>query len=312
MDDESLVSVIIPFFNAKRFVQEAIESVLAQTYKEWELLLVDDGSTDRGSSIALSYVEKEPTRIRYFEHEGHENRGLSASRNLGIRNAKGEYIAFLDADDVWLPRKLQEQVGILASFPEAAIVYQTGQVWYGWTGNSADIRRDYMQDLSVPVNTLVKPPRLVGLFLRSEGTVPSIASILARRRIVRHVGGFEDAFRGMYEDQVFLFKICLELPVFVASGCACRYRQHEDSMVKTALRTGQHAPARLNFLTWLSKYLKQHEVRDSDIWRVLNHQLWLWRLLSRFPVLERITEPTARLRVVLGWKAALREQLGNE
>src|SRR5262245_21147944 len=100
-----LVSVIISFLNAERFIQEAIESVFAQGYEHWELLLVDDGSTDESTAIARRYTAQHPERVRYLEHAGHQNRGLSASRNLGIRHAQGEYIAFLDADDVWLPHR---------------------------------------------------------------------------------------------------------------------------------------------------------------------------------------------------------------
>src|SRR5262245_22187425 len=107
------VSAIMIFLNAAQFLQEAIWSVFAQTYDDWELLLVDDGSTDGGTDIALRYAHRYPQRVCYLEHPGHQNRGMSASRNLGIRNAKGDYIAFVDADDVWLPSKLAQQVAVL-------------------------------------------------------------------------------------------------------------------------------------------------------------------------------------------------------
>src|SRR5437773_4242914 len=99
MTNKPLVSVIIIFLNAEKFIEEAIESVLAQTYDHWELLLVDDGSIDSSTEIALRYAEQYPGKVNYLEHEGHQNRGMSASCNLGIRNTKGEYIAFLDVDD---------------------------------------------------------------------------------------------------------------------------------------------------------------------------------------------------------------------
>src|SRR6266542_3309857 len=98
-----LVSVVVPFWNASAFLEEAIASVFAQTFQSWELLLIDDGSSDGSTEIAKRYAERFPGRVRYFEHERHANRGVAASRNLGVRHAKGPYIAFLDADDVWLP-----------------------------------------------------------------------------------------------------------------------------------------------------------------------------------------------------------------
>src|SRR5262245_39269876 len=100
MTGPPLISAITIFLNGDRFIREAIESVLAQTYQSWERLLGDDGSTDGSSAIALEYASRFPGRIRYIEHEGHHNRGMSASRNAGIRHARGRYIALLDADDV--------------------------------------------------------------------------------------------------------------------------------------------------------------------------------------------------------------------
>ena len=109
------VSPIVIFLDAKSFFGEAIESIIGQDYADWELLLVDDGSTDGTADIARRYAELDSQRIRYLSHPGHENRGMSASRNLGIREARGEYLAFLDADDTWLPGKLTRQVAILDS-----------------------------------------------------------------------------------------------------------------------------------------------------------------------------------------------------
>src|SRR3712207_4093497 len=120
---EPSVSVITIFLDEERFIEEAIESVLAQRYDNWELLLVDDGSTDGSTQIALRYAERYPEKVRYLEHPGHENRGRSATRNVGTSYARGEHIGFLDADDVWLPHKLQQQVEILNSHPEAGMVY---------------------------------------------------------------------------------------------------------------------------------------------------------------------------------------------
>src|SRR5262245_36560058 len=99
MSDKPLVSVIIIFFDAEQFIKEAIESVFAQTYDAWELLLVDDGSTDGSPAIAERCAKRYSGKVRHLEHGGRQNRGMSASRNLGIANANGEYIAFLDADD---------------------------------------------------------------------------------------------------------------------------------------------------------------------------------------------------------------------
>jgi len=259
--------------------------VFEQTYDNWQLLLVDDGSIDRSREIAHGYANRYSERVYYFEHERHRNRGMSASRNLGIRNAQGAYIAFLDADDVWLPNILEEQVGILEAYPEAAMVYGPMEYWYSWTGNPEYCERDHVEKLGVPPNAVIEPPRLLPLFLRNKAAVPS--GILVRRGVIERVGGFEDTFRGEYEDQVFCAKICLDAPVFASGQCWYRYRQHPDSCVLIGQKTGETYSARLFFLNWLTKYLSEQKVRDRAVWRSLALEFWRYRRPRAFRLLRR-------------------------
>jgi glycosyltransferase involved in cell wall biosynthesis len=227
------VSVVTIFLDAARFLEEAVISVLVQTYAHWELLLVDDGSTDGSSEIAHAFAARHPDRIRYLEHPGHANRGMSASRNLGIRHARGEYIALLDADDVWESEKLAQQVALLEAHPEVGLVYGAPLYWYGWTGDPADARRDRSPELPVPAGTVVHPPELT---LRSyplgPGSAPCPSDLLFRRSVAERVGGFEERSHGiyaLYEDQAFLAKVCLTAPVLVTDDVVARDRQHPGS-----------------------------------------------------------------------------------
>jgi glycosyltransferase involved in cell wall biosynthesis len=285
LSNQPLVSVVIIFWNAERFIQEAIESVLVQTYSARELLLVDDGSSDGSTAIARHYAGRHPERVRYLEHPGHANLGMSASRNLGIRDAHGTYLAFLDADDVWFSNALEAQVAILEAHPEAAMLYGPIQWWFSWTGRPEDRERDYVERLGVPPDAVIKPPGLLPLFLRDKAAVPS--GILARREIVEWVGGFEDAFRGEYEDQVFCAKICLKAPVFASGQCWYRYRQHPDSCVLRGQQTGETHAARLRFLNWLARYLSEQRVRERGVWRALELEFWRYRHPRAFRLLRR-------------------------
>ena len=103
------VSAIIIFFNAERFLKEAIQSVLAQDFNSWELILVDDGSTNSGTAIARSFTSIDH-RIRFVTDEHRRNLGTAAARQMGIDHSRGEFIAFLDADDLWEHTKLADQV----------------------------------------------------------------------------------------------------------------------------------------------------------------------------------------------------------
>ena len=287
MSKDSLVSVIIIFLNEAKFIQEAIASVFSQTYVNWELILVDDGSFDGSSKIASRCAAQRPENVRYFEHHGHENHGMSASRNLGIRHARGEYIALLDADDIWLPHKLEEQVRIMASQAEAAMVYGASQYWHSWTGNSEDIESDYMPKLGIEPDTMVRPFTLLTRSLESRCPTPCPSDILLRREIVERVGGFEESFTGvyqLYEDQAFLAKLYLKAPVFVSSACWDRYRQHPESCVAVAQREGREYAVGLFYLNWLEKYLLAQGVQDKELWDALIKK----RRRYRHPKLSRL------------------------
>ena len=109
-DQTELCSIIMPAYNSEKYISEAIESVLKQTYTNWELLIVNDCSTDNTEEIIKSYQQRK-TKIKLINQK--ENQGAANARNTGIQNAKGKYIAFLDADDIWREEKLQKQIQIL-------------------------------------------------------------------------------------------------------------------------------------------------------------------------------------------------------
>ncbi|MGH7230264.1 MAG: glycosyltransferase family 2 protein [Nitrospiraceae bacterium] len=263
MSEKPLVSTVIIFFNEERFLEEAIESVFHQTYDQWELLLIDDGSTDGSSKIARRYAEAFPAKVRYVEHEGHQNRGMSASRNLGIQHARGDYVALLDADDAWVSSKTEEQVAILESHPEAAMVYGPLLWWYSWREDTGGQERDLQQQLGLEPDQVIYPPALVSLFVANEGKTPS--GILIRRRAAADIGGFEDRFHGLYEDQVFHVKLGLKAPVYVASRAWYKWRKHPDSCCTVLVGTQAYSQARLAFLQWAETYCRHQSVQDAEL-----------------------------------------------
>ncbi|CAN5854999.1 hypothetical protein BH20GEM3_BH20GEM3_09380 [soil metagenome] len=278
------VSVITIFLNGERFIEEAIRSVFAQTYTDWELLLVDDGSTDASTAIARRYAAAHPQKVRYLEHPGHQNRGAAASRNLGVRNAQGEYIAFLDSDDVYLPHKLEEQVPLLDSLPEAAMLYGRARLWHTWNDNPEDMWRDELTKAAPrgKRNTLIQPPELFTCNMRDPHCYPTPSSVLARREAIDAVGGFEESFRNTFEDMTLFLKILLHFPVFVADRCWDLYRQHPDSCWAVAKKKGQYRPgrpypAREAFLHWLETYLESRGMRGTKAWKELQKTLRPYR-----------------------------------
>ena len=225
-DCRPLISCSTCLFNAEKIIEEAIESIFAQTYSRWELLLVDDGSSDGSTEIALRYARQYPTRILYLEHAEHRNLGAGTSRDLGIQHAAGEYIAFLDADDIWLPEKLDKQLAIFEVHPQAGMVFGSHNRWFSWTGKLEDITRDEqfpaLWDSDIQLDTLVQPPKLFVQYLQDRVGAPLTCGALMRRSVIEDVGGFDQSVSYLNEDGPFFAKIYLKTPVFIETGCGDR------------------------------------------------------------------------------------------
>jgi glycosyltransferase involved in cell wall biosynthesis len=293
--DQPLVSVITIFFNEERFLQEAIDSVLAQHYPRWELLLIDDGSTDRSPAIAQHNAALHPGRILYLEHQGHQNRGKCASRNLGLQKASGHFVTFLDADDVFRPEKLERQSRLLMEHP-VAMVYGPTLYWRSWETPPTGGRRNSIGRLGVTPDRIYPPPHLLKLFLLDGGTVPCICGLIVRKSVALDVGGFDERIEHLFEDQVLLAKICVRYPVFVESGCWDQYRQHPRSTSHQAISSGSYHPTRPNpahrdYLAWLKNHLAETGICDPELNAALHAATWPYR----HPVLDR-------LRRAAGWQ----------
>ncbi|MDP9291162.1 MAG: glycosyltransferase family 2 protein [Verrucomicrobiota bacterium] len=294
-DHMPAVSVIVPFLNASRFFQEAIDSVFAQTYSDWELLLIDDGSTDDSTLIAKQFAAAYPDKVRALEHPNHENRGASASRNLGITNARGKYIAFLDADDVWFPQKLVEQLAILEAHPTAAMVYGATEWWYSWDESSGANTRDHQQAICVPPESLLQPPEILHGYLSQAIPVPCPCGVLVRRETIDRVGAFEAEFKTLYDDQVFYTKVTLRSPIFVSGKCWERYRQHAGSLCSQAERTGEGTEARDRYLRWVKQYFVEQRVEDTRLLRTLAIEVKLSKQQRHPFIVRKLREKLGRV-----------------
>lgn len=278
MSSAPVVSVVMSFLNAERFMEEAIESVFAQTYPHWELLLVDDGSTDGSSAMARSYAARHPGKVSYLEHPGHRNRGTSASRNLGIANAGGNYVAFLDADDVYLPDRLERHVSLLETMPEVDMVQSDALRWYSWSGATL---RDVRGRCPSQVNTVLRPPSMLRQSLYDDplrGWFPCVCSATLRRSAVTGAKGFQEEFFDLCEDWVFFTKVYVHRNVYVTDDVVAKYRKHPGSTLHRALADrksllGRRYDAHVAYLRWLKTYLERND-GDRALIRLLRRKLW--------------------------------------
>jgi glycosyltransferase involved in cell wall biosynthesis/peptidoglycan/xylan/chitin deacetylase (PgdA/CDA1 family) len=271
------VSIVTTFLDPPAgFFRDALDSVMAQTFGDWELLLVNDGSGDESSRIAEEYAGREP-RIRLLHHAKRANRGMGASRNLAFHHARGDYVAFLDADDVWLPDKLERQVAVLDRWPEAGLTYWNTLSWYSWTGNPRDQGRDRLRKLGLPRDRLLYPPLPIVRFLEGDAAIPVIGSLLARRSAVEAVGGFEDEYAGLYEDQVFYARMMLSHPIVVTGGWEEKYRRHARATTKLTRSSGGTYEEHRKYIQWLNRYLSEQGWQGTQLWRLARRRLWYTR-----------------------------------
>lgn len=207
------VSVVIPVFNRGKFICATIESVLSQTYRDFEVIAVDDGSQDDSREVLDSFGSS----IRCLEHPGRANRGQSASINLGMRNACGELIAILDSDDLWLPHKLAAQVECLESHPEVGLVYGNG-----WAIDEKDVRkypiypaghREYSDAGRVLLDCYLSLP----------------SNALVRADVYRKVGEFDEKLRASQDHDMVIRIAEVTKLAYIDSHLWC-YRRHGGSI----------------------------------------------------------------------------------
>lgn len=203
------VSVIVPAYNAEKTLEAAVRSVLAQTMTDWELLLLDDCSRD-GTWALAQRLAGEDERIRILRHDA--NRGVSYSRNLGVRTAEGEYVAFLDSDDLWAPDKLEKQLALAREHPEGTL-YFTGSAFI-----SADGRAN---------RYILSVPERVDYRTLLRQNVISCSSVLARRELLLRYPMENDA---IHEDYAVWLKILRrEGDAFAVNEPLLTYRVSEHS-----------------------------------------------------------------------------------
>lgn len=247
--------MIIPTYNRLPMVQEAVESVLAQDFEDFELIVVDDGSTDGTAEVIRKYGR----RVRLIEHA--HNRGVSAARNTGILHSRGKYIAFLDSDDLWVKGKLRIQVNFLDENPQYLLCY-TDEIW---------IREGKR------VNPMKRHSKYSGWIF--EKCLPlciiSPSSAMMRRVLFQKVGLFDEALP-VCEDYDFWLRVSVRFPIFFINK-------------KLIIKRGGH-PDQLSHRSWgndryriiaLEKLLSEYPLKEQEREMVLSEMKKKCQILSK-------------------------------
>jgi glycosyltransferase involved in cell wall biosynthesis len=224
------VDVIIPAFNAAKYLPAALESVASQTFEDWQIVLVDDGSTDNTAQVVAPFIHRFGPKLKYIQQE---NRGMSAARNTAIRASTSEFIALLDADDVWTSHRLAESIQAFATRPRAGIAYglitymdQDGRPLETFEGNVGHVEGRiapyiYMRKVELPCVT-----------------------VTIRRACIDQVGLFDETMRST-EDRDLWLRIALHHEVAFIPKVLAFYRTSPGSVSTNAQRMLQ---AQLQFI----------------------------------------------------------------
>jgi glycosyltransferase involved in cell wall biosynthesis len=280
------VSVVIPTYNRRAMVREAIDSVLVNTGAEFELIVVDDGSTDDTRERLSAYGD----RIRYvYQHNQH----LSAARNTGIRHAKGALIGLLDSDDVWVPDKLERQVEQFLKFPEVGVV-GTARFCIDPEGTPSKADR-------LPDTREVARLQLIDL-LEFPAFCPS--SALVRRSCFDEAGFFDESLRSV-EDMEMWLRIGARYPVMMLSAPLTGLRLHPESMstkADTMFRNHQKVLTK--------SFANIPELRRRRLWRLrAEARMYCEASWMRYCAGQRLAAIRDVVQSVIRWPLALRRSL---
>jgi len=211
------VSTIIPAYNAAKFIDEAIDSVLDQTYQDFELIIVDDGSTDNTKELVQTYVEQYPDKVRYIYQK---NQGPAAARNTGIKASVGEFIAPLDSDDKWFPKRLEHCVRAIESDDRIGLVH-TNTMGISEDGELLGVKKRQKQFLSGHIFN--------DLFIRK--VYISSPSVLFRRECCNKVGLFDEHKTCIgSEDREMWLRIAREYKILHIDKVLAYYRKVASSL----------------------------------------------------------------------------------
>lgn len=200
------VSVVIPTYNRQTLVLEAIESVLGQTFKDFEIIVVDDGSTDETSIRLRPYLD----RIIYHVQK---NQGVAAARNTGIRLSQGEFICFLDSDDLWLPAKLAKQISFADAHPEYGLISADGS---GFEANKKPAEKNKSEVHEIHNGSVVEHLLFGNWILTS--------TVMVRRKCLEEVGGFDEDIGKYGEDWLLWMRVASKFPIYFLPEVLGTYR----------------------------------------------------------------------------------------
>lgn len=277
------MTVVVPCFNYAHFLPETLESVLRQSHPTWECIVVDDGSTDSTETVVQSFVRRD-RRSRYIYQR---NQGLSAARNRGIHEGRGEYFQFLDADDLIEPRKMERHVRHLEEHGEVGIVYSPVRYFTGEPGHK---RRYSMREPDEPWMPQTSGRGLPVISAMARANFMAVNCPLVRRDVIARAGRFDETLHAL-EDWDYWIRCAAQGTWFQYLDEPDTYalvRHHPASMSKDALRITR---ALIPLCRRVLRSMPDASARDLFAWRLATarHDLYVLQLRQNMPLRGLLT-----------------------
>jgi len=205
-------SIIIPCYNAEKYIEETIQSVINQTYQDWELIIIDDGSKDSSRQIISTYLDDKRISYQY-----QENSGVSIARNNGITKANGKYITFLDADDVWFSNNLEEKIRYIEN-QKVDAVYSLFDTIHG------------KKDFVTKIVTVANQPTLKDILLQKGNYSTAPSGIVLKSEILQKIGGFDAHLSNNADQDIWIRILSNNYKIALLEKPLWQYRVHERNM----------------------------------------------------------------------------------
>ncbi len=290
MNQKPLISIVMNCFNGEAFLKEAIDSVISQSYDNWELIFWDNQSTDDSELIVKKYLDP---RIRYFKSKEHTL--LGTARNEALNLADGKWVAFLDVDDLWSEKKLEHQIDIiLNSNDDIGFVYGRCELIFSDPNKSNKI---FKADESLPSGEIFNQ-------LLYENFVPFVSAIIDKEKFVA-LGGFDNNL--MHSTDYFMFlKLSEKYPVSVLQDVCCKYRLHEGNLTNSLRAQGE-----LESIAIVSSFLPKKEAQDALRYHQAGLGIAYLRELKFFKALNILLKQGVFFRFIMRITSAIKSRTGT-
>lgn len=236
------ISIITASYNYEDYIKEAIDSVLQQSYSDWELIIVDDGSEDKSLEVINAYSQKDK-RIKVFTHENNINKGLAETIKLGLSNATGEYVAFLESDDIWVHNYLEEKIKIIQKYSEIGLIFNSVKMF---GDNDTISEYDKYFELSKKILNKLKFPRNIFNFMLLSNFIPTFSCVMVKKDILDSCK-FETLY-SPWLDWALWLQIAYKSPFYYIPKDLTKWRMHKKSYINTSSKKKNNNAVLLKFI----------------------------------------------------------------